>query len=698
MLGRWHMVARPARFEVISEVRAMRSRIHSVILDPTRQQLDNARLEQMNYLLDLASYPFRYPNFYDPSASAPHTQAAPRQASPSGDDLTAEILPINSHSATPVCRLAYPRWRTRVFDALFWTRGAEFAAWSLIHEVGHEFVKVLHLPMVRARLEVADQELRALNSPVAVALADRIHESLTTQDPEILEQERELLQQFQAQLKPFSVPEAACSSWFAILSKNAADLLAKLEDWQSQNQSPDSDPAKCQDQLKSFLEAVRQCKVLADEADSLASLMHDFGSSNTVLPEIRDVFDQLAATVKQVEGSSRDSAQSKDGFIILRNSLNKLEPNLGPLTGKLQPPLPDSYKADLDLLDLCKARAALLVAVRRLTAKNPGGGLLQEILSALQQQNDAANRISQCQSATEVGSHFADVKVLASGKSLPAALFDRISAELTKRASEPLKRWRALLIQALVLIDGDADSAFSNVTGWHNKLMWLVVCALIFVVGVGMAFGNSILLLAGAVGGLLSRLQRTLQKADVPNDYGVSWGALFLSPLTGALTAWGGTLLIILGVKFNILGAALHVEWDNSWDPAALAVAVILGFSERWFSGILNAIEPKVTPPAPAAHASTALPAPTITSTDPTTAKAGQTNTLRVMGTNFQAGATASFTDSDNKPIPAAVDPGHSATTMNITFRLTGTTAHRATLTVTNPDRQFATYSVEVTA
>ena len=228
--------------------------------------------------------------------------------------------------------------------------------------------------------------------------------------------------------------------------------------------------------------------------------------------------------------------------------------------------------------------------------------------------------------------------------------------------------------------------------------MWLVVCALIFLVGVGLAFGNGVILLAGGVGGLLSRLQRTLDTADVPNDYGATWGALFLSPLTGALTAWGGTLLVILGVKLNLLGANLRVEWDNPWDTTALAVAVILGFQERWFSGILNAIEPKVTPPAPAAPASTASPAPTITSTNPSTAKSGQPNTLKVVGTNFQSGATASFTDRDNKLISAAVDANHSATSMNITFTLTGTTAYRATLTVTNPDKQFATYSVEVTA
>jgi hypothetical protein len=90
---------------------------------------------------------------------------------------------------------------------------------------------------------------------------------------------------------------------------------------------------------------------------------------------------------------------------------------------------------------------------------------------------------------------------------------------------------------------------------------------------------------------LLSRLQRTIEKADVPNDYGTTWGALFLSPLTGALTAWGGALLIILGVKLSILGAALTLEWNYPYDPTALAIALAFGFSERWFSGILDTVE-----------------------------------------------------------------------------------------------------------
>jgi hypothetical protein len=49
-----------------------------------------------------------------------------------------------------------------------------------------------------------------------------------------------------------------------------------------------------------------------------------------------------------------------------------------------------------------------------------------------------------------------------------------------------------------------------------------------------------------------------MDASDVANDYGAPWGVLFLSPPSGALSAWGGILLIILAVKFNILGAALN--------------------------------------------------------------------------------------------------------------------------------------------
>jgi hypothetical protein len=103
-------------------------------------------------------------------------------------------------------------------------------------------------------------------------------------------------------------------------------------------------------------------------------------------------------------------------------------------------------------------------------------------------------------------------------------------------------------------------------------------------------------MLVGAVGGLLSRLMQNLKAAKVSNDYGASWGSLFLSPLTGALAAWGGILLMILAAQMQILGKFLSFDWSKPYEPVTLAVALLLGFTERLFDNVVMQIETKLLP------------------------------------------------------------------------------------------------------
>jgi len=101
------------------------------------------------------------------------------------------------------------------------------------------------------------------------------------------------------------------------------------------------------------------------------------------------------------------------------------------------------------------------------------------------------------------------------------------------------------------------------------------------------------LFLVGGTGGLLSRLSRSLDRKDVPTDYGASWTTLFLSPVVGALGAWAGILLIGLAHSLNVLGSALAANWNNPHDPMTLAVALLFGFSERLLSSIFGELENK---------------------------------------------------------------------------------------------------------
>ena len=99
------------------------------------------------------------------------------------------------------------------------------------------------------------------------------------------------------------------------------------------------------------------------------------------------------------------------------------------------------------------------------------------------------------------------------------------------------------------------DTKFTNLATQQNKVTWLVFIGLAIMAAL-VSQGYQDLLLAGAVGGILSRLQRELQRRDVPSDYGLSWSVLFLSPVSGALSAWAGLLLLQTLQKFNVLDLA----------------------------------------------------------------------------------------------------------------------------------------------
>lgn len=96
------------------------------------------------------------------------------------------------------------------------------------------------------------------------------------------------------------------------------------------------------------------------------------------------------------------------------------------------------------------------------------------------------------------------------------------------------------------------------------------------------------------MGGLLSRLSRSLNRKDVPTDYGASWTTLFLSPVAGALGAWSGILLSGLAVKLNVLGSIFNVDWAEApCQTMTLAIALVFGFSERLLDTVFEGIEGK---------------------------------------------------------------------------------------------------------
>jgi hypothetical protein len=142
---------------------------------------------------------------------------------------------------------------------------------------------------------------------------------------------------------------------------------------------------------------------------------------------------------------------------------------------------------------------------------------------------------------------------------------------------------------------------------YHSQCLFMLVAGItaLCLVAAGSSAG---ILLAGAVGGILSRLQVARQPQSfehVATDYASSWVPLFLSPVLGALAAWAGTLLLS-GLQIQVgasmvsptTATAVASECGAKGahcllgvTTATLAAAFVLGFSERYLTGLVGKID-----------------------------------------------------------------------------------------------------------
>ncbi|GII25844.1 hypothetical protein [Planosporangium mesophilum] len=148
-------------------------------------------------------------------------------------------------------------------------------------------------------------------------------------------------------------------------------------------------------------------------------------------------------------------------------------------------------------------------------------------------------------------------------------------------------RWRAELSQLLAELFNARDATYNQLVSLYGKAGWLVLAAYLPVIALLVA-GYGYVLIAGSVGGLISRVQRVVYGAGWPTAYGISWVPLFLAPLLGALTAWAGLQFIATLQALHVLDLSSLIRPETTFRdapaPAVLGLAVLLGFSERLFN------------------------------------------------------------------------------------------------------------------
>ncbi|HWB71999.1 MAG TPA: hypothetical protein VG452_07260 [Egibacteraceae bacterium] len=180
----------------------------------------------------------------------------------------------------------------------------------------------------------------------------------------------------------------------------------------------------------------------------------------------------------------------------------------------------------------------------------------------------------------------------------------------------PACQLRATLVELLAEVHNARDAKYAQLASLYSKAFWLVWVALL-PLAVLLLLGYGVVLVAGAVGGLISRLQRIVYAEGLPTAYGSSWVPLFCAPLLGALAAWAGLNLIALLQTLGVIDLR-----DLLTGPGALVVpssgviglAVLLGLSERLLNRVGGEAEKVLQAPnKPAADADTvteALPPP----------------------------------------------------------------------------------------
>jgi hypothetical protein len=210
--------------------------------------------------------------------------------------------------------------------------------------------------------------------------------------------------------------------------------------------------------------------------------------------------------------------------------------------------------------------------------------------------------------------------------------------------------YRAYLDELLGEIYEASNGNAIQLAGLYNRATWVILVALLpLAVLAGLGYG--VLLVAGAIGGLVSRMQRLVFSTRIPISYGSSWAPLFCAPILGALAAWAGLVLISLLQTAGVLQlSALQTSLTDLKAPSAavLGTAILLGASERFLLRLEKQAEAVIDPDRAGPSDQTA-PA--------NTSAAAQRMRLLHPPAAAPAGATTTDTTAPNGHAPTASTP-----------------------------------------
>jgi hypothetical protein len=166
----------------------------------------------------------------------------------------------------------------------------------------------------------------------------------------------------------------------------------------------------------------------------------------------------------------------------------------------------------------------------------------------------------------------------------------RAEQQNTLRAEQQDNKLRADLSEFLANLYGARDNEFARFLKLQSLLSFLVLNGLGLTLALILA-GYGPILLAGAVGGLLSRLARVYRGSPETPDYGLAWAQVLPAPLWGSLSAWAGLHLIAILqsqeiISIKQLGELIPPIKSGGAQIPLLAIGFLFGFSERLLDSI----------------------------------------------------------------------------------------------------------------